>query len=423
MNVKTLIKATFIILALSVFVVDTADAQRQRRGASEPAKEVLYPNATRTEPKIKPSPRMQRDVQKMLKTNEEGDFQAVISEGQKIIDAKASGAYERALAYQLIGYAKVQLDDFSGAISAFQSAYAADGLDNNGHYNMLLQVANLQYQEDQFEQANATVDQLLAETRKEDGQMLALKGGILYQLERYNEAAEVMKRAIATSDEPQENWTQLLMGAYINGENFSEAIALGERLLAENPDDARLLYNVATMYAQSDNYDKATAVLETARTRDMLDERGFRQLYALYLNMEGKEAEAIMVINDGLEKKHLSPSAEIYNALGQAYYFSDQVPNAIEAYRKALPYAKDGESALNLARLLSNEERYTDSKKYAQEALEKGLRRPGDAHIIIGRAEYGMGNRAGLVAAYREAAKYPETKQTAEEWLKKNASR
>ena len=34
-----------------------------------------------------------------------------------------------------------------------------------------------------------------------------------------------------------------------------------------------------------------------------------------------------------------------------------------------------------------------------------------------------MGNRAGLIAAYREAAKYPETKQVAEDWLKRNASR
>ena len=125
----------------------------------------------------------------------------------------------------------------------------------------------------------------------------------------------------------------------------------------------------------------------------------------------------------GFEKKYLTPGVDIYNALGQAYYFADQIPNAIDAYTKALPYAQDGESALNLARLLSNEERYKDSKKYAQDALQKGLRRPGDAHIIIGRAEYGLGNRAGLIAAYREAAKYPETKQTAEEWLKKNASR
>ena len=51
------------------------------------------------------------------------------------------------------------------------------------------------------------------------------------------------------------------------------------------------------------------------------------------------------------------------------------------------------------------------------------MRSPGDAWIVIGRAEFGLGNRAGLIAAYREAAKYPETKETAEAWLKKNASR
>lgn len=423
MNVKTLFKMSFLFLALSLFVVGNADAKRERRDSKAPQKEQHFPNATRQEPKITPSPRMQRDIEKLIKLNDEEDFKGVIDQAEKIIDAKAAGTYERTMAYQLIGFAKIQLDDYPGAIAAFQSGIDANGLDNNGHYNMMMQIAQLQYQEDQFEQANATVDRFLAETRKEDGQMLALKGGILYQLERYNESAATMERAIASTDAPSDNWVQLLMGSYISAENYPKAIALGEKMMAEKPDDARLIYNVATMYAQNEQYEKATDTLEKAREKSLLDERGYRQLYALYMNMDGKESKAIAAIQDGLNNGKLEANAEIYTVLGQAYYFSEQIPEAIEAYRKAIPFAKDGESALNLARLLSNEEKYTESKKYAQEALAKGLRRPGDAHIIIGRAEYGMGNRAGLVAAYREAAKYPETKQTAEEWLKKNASK
>lgn len=423
MNATTFIKATFLFLALGLFLAEPADAQRGRRGSDAPKKEVLYPNATRTEPKIKQSPRLQRDVQKLVKAHEEEKYDEVISGGESLAANKAAGAYERALAYQLIGIAKAEKDDYPGAIDAYQKAFEADGLENNGHYQMLLQVGQLQYQEDLFEQANATLDRYLRETRKEDPQVLALKGGVLYQLERYEESATILKRAIAASETPSENWTQMLLATYINQEKFEEATALGETLLARNPDDARQIFNLAAMYAQAEQFDSATATLDNARTRGLLDERGYRQLYALYLNMDNKEAQAIAVIEDGLAKKVLTPNAEVYTALGQAYYFSDKPNEAIEAYRQSLPYAKDGENALNLARVLSNEERYAESRKYAQEAIAKGLRRPGDAWIVIGRAEHGLGNRAGLISAYREAAKYPETKQTAEEWLKKNASR
>ena len=51
-------------------------------------------------------------------------------------------------------------------------------------------------------------------------------------------------------------------------------------------------------------------------------------------------------------------------------------------------------------------------------ALAKGVKKKGDAWIVIGRAEFGLGNKAGVLAAYREAAKYPETKKSAEQALR-----
>ena len=133
MNAKTLIKATFLFLVLGLFMAESADAQRNRREkASEaPKKEAMFPDAVRAEPKIKQSQRVQRDVQKLIKANEEENFDEVISVGESLAANKLSGAYERALAYQLIGVARIEKDDYPGAIDAFQKSYDADGLDNN----------------------------------------------------------------------------------------------------------------------------------------------------------------------------------------------------------------------------------------------------------------------------------------------------
>ena len=423
MNPTTLIKTLFLLVALSLVAAAPSEAQRGRRGQQEAKKEQLFPNATREERSQKAAPRMQRDMAKLMKAYEEEKFSEVVSVGESVGNNKSAGAYEKSWAYQLIGIAKAELNDYPGAIEAYRKSLEANGLDNNAHFQIMLQLGQLQYQEDKFDDALATLDRVLSETRKEDPQTLALKGGILYQTERYDEAATVLKRAIELDGGAHDNWVQMLLASYINAEKFDQATALGEELLAKKPDDARLLFNVATMYAQNDQYDKATGLLETGRGRGLLDEKGYRQLYALYSNMEGHEAKAIDVINDGLGKNILKPGVDIYTALGQAYYFSDQIPQAIDAYQKGVPLATDGEMALNLSRLLSNEERYAESRKMAQDALAKGIRRPGDAWVIIGRAEHGLGNRAGLIAAYREAAKFPETKQTAEEWLKKNAGR
>ena len=39
------------------------------------------------------------------------------------------------------------------------------------------------------------------------------------------------------------------------------------------------------------------------------------------------------------------------------------------------------------------------------------------------KAEFGLGNKAGLIAAYKEAAKHPETAQQANDWLRKNGGK
>ena len=33
----------------------------------------------------------------------------------------------------------------------------------------------------------------------------------------------------------------------------------------------------------------------------------------------------------------------------------------------------------------------------AQEAIKKGVKKPGEAWMVVGRAEFGLGNKAGLV--------------------------
>ena len=99
--------------------------------------------------------------------------------------------------------------------------------------------------------------------------------------------------------------------------------------------------------------------------------------------MDGKEKDVIAVINEGLQKGVVKPDYQTYLALAQAYYYSEQIPQAIEAWQKAAPLSKDGETYLNLARVLWQEGRIPEAKVAARAALDKGLKKPDDAKKII----------------------------------------
>jgi tetratricopeptide (TPR) repeat protein len=214
---------------------------------------------------------------------------------------------------------------------------------------------------------------------------LVIRGNALYRLERLPEAATVLKQAVQASPQPKAEWMQLLMGVYADMDQPAEAARIAEELSAKNPEDTSVQMNLASIYMQNEQTDKAAAVLEKLRAGGMLkSERDYRNLYALYLNTQGREKDAIAVIAEGLQKGLLKPDFQTSSAQAQAYWFSDQPGPAIEAYKRAAPLAPDGETYLNLARALNNEGRAAEAKEAARQALAKGVKKPEDANRIVG---------------------------------------
>ena len=67
--------------------------------------------------------------------------------------------------------------------------------------------------------------------------------------------------------------------------------------------------------------------------------------------------------------------------------------------------------------MLSQEDRNAEAMAAARAALAKGVKKPGQAWMVIGRAEHYSQNLAGARAAYREAAKDPATADQAQRVL------
>ena len=383
---KRVLLSIVVAAALGGAVVTEAVAQpdRSERAGKNAKAEVLYPDATRKAPDAKPSPKMGPKLQKMIDAYNKEDYAKARSLADEILAADGANAYDKSLAAQIASQCAYNADDNAAAKAYLKQVLQFDGLDNNGHYQSMLMLAQLQLSDDELEPGLATLDRYLTETRSTRPEDLVIKGQALYQLERFKEAVGPLKQAIDTSPEPKDNWVQLLMATYAETGQNAEAIALAEQLAAKNPTDKKAQTNLATVYAQADQMDKAAAVLEKLRAAGQLtDEREYRQLYITYANMDGREKDVISVINEGLQKGVLKPDHQTYLALAQSYYYSEQIPQAIENWQKAAPLSKDGETYLNLARVLWQEDRIPEAKQAARQALDKGVKKPDDARKII----------------------------------------
>ncbi|GAB3511317.1 hypothetical protein MNQ95_06600 [Pseudoxanthomonas daejeonensis] len=383
---KQAVLSILIAAALGGMVVaDVSAAPTSARSKKADKAEVLYPNATRQEPSTKPSSKAGKKLQKLIDVYNKEDFAQTRVLADELLVQEGANNYDKAVSAQLAAQAAYNLDDLAAAKAYLQQVLQFDGLDNNGHYQSMLMLAQLQLADDEYQPGLATLDKYLAETKSTKPDDLVLKGQALYQTERYQEAIAPLKQAVESTPEPKDSWVQLLMASYAEANLTGEAVTLAEKLAAKNATDKKAQMNLASVYAQADQMDKAAAVLEKLRASGQLtDEREYRQLYVTYANMDGHEKDVISVINEGLQKGALKPDHQTYLALAQSYYYSDQIPQAIDSWKKAAPLSKDGETYLNLAIVLSQEEgRLAEAKQAAQQALSKGVKNQAKAKQII----------------------------------------
>lgn len=420
MNAHRLLAAV-IALVLSI-TLGLGSAMAQRKKDKEPPP---YPDATREEPSNKVAPRLQRSVEKLYEAYEDDKYDEVLSQGKEIIANEKSAGYAKAFAYRLMADAADQQDDTVHAIEYMKAALDENGLSNEQHFQTMLALSQLLMSEERDAEALQLLERFFSESGSTKPDYLVFKANALYRMERFPEAVAMLEPLIANTPEVPASWRALLMSSYIEMDQPVKAAAVGEQILAAKPDDKTALMNLAGLYLESEQEHKAFDLLQGARAQGMLSgEEDYQRVYRIYYNLEGHENDAIEVMTEGLDKGILKPSHEVYNLLGQSYYFSERIPQAIEAWSKAVDLAPDGKTALNLSRVYYNEAAddkamYPKAKAMAQRALQQGLERPSDAYVLLGNVElYGMGNKGAAIAAFQEAAKDPQNRQQAEQGLK-----
>lgn len=400
-------------LAATSLTAGDALAQRNRQQADE------FPNATRQEPRTQTT-RAVDDIQKAYDLLGEGkNDEARVLLDKALANARAT-KYEQALALQGLSQIAYDEDDVAGAIDFNRRAVELDALDNRSQFNLLYQQAQLTLMEERYEDSLAAINQWLQLSGQETGEALALKGNALYRLERYDEAIPVLDRAIQVSDKPQGQWYQLLIASYTDAGRTAEAATMIEGMMAKDPGNKGLAQQAANLYLDLDQHEKATAVLRGAYDRGLLttqdDLRGLWQLYAFI----GQPDQAKAIIDDGIARGVVNADSSVWKSLGDAYANAEKWPDAVAAYNKAAPGAPDGELDFLRGQLMIQETgQVAEGKAAMEQAIRRGgLKREGEAWILLGMAENELGNTDAAVAAYRKAATFESSRKMAESWLK-----
>jgi tetratricopeptide (TPR) repeat protein len=411
MKIAAGITKTLLVLLLALSAVAAVAKEKEKNE---------FPNATRREPKTQISQDASKKINaayQYIDQNKHDEAKEIL---QAVLDNKKSSKYELAIANTGLANIAYDQDDTAKAAAYDEAAIAIDGLDNKSHFQTIYQLAQIRIIDEQYEQSLAAIDQWFKLSGAETADAWALKGNALYRLDRFADAAEAIKHALALTDKPNTSWTQMLLASYTDAEKYDEAVATAQSLLAKDPDNKSVIQQLASIYLDMEQEPKALALLEDAYKRGLLtEEKELKQLYQMYNFLE-KPKEAAAIINEGLTKGVLKPGLETYKGLADSYALAEDFDQAIDAYTKAAGFATDGEMDFQRAQLLIQEkDKFAEGKQAIQSAIAKGgLKREGSAYILLGNAEYEQGNTKAAIAAYQKARGYADSKTMAESWLK-----
>lgn len=413
--------ATLALGVASPAFARPGDAAKDTKQAAQ------YPNATRTEPKLDlTSAKDQKALNEGLDAVNAGDKAKATELLQPIVDGSKS-KYAQALALQGLANLKYNDGDLKGAIDTLQKSLAIGVMPNDTYFQLEYELAQFQLASEQYQAALDTLAKWRAEGKKETADSYALEGNADYRLGKYPEAIAAIKKAQSLTDKPKDSWNQILMASYAESGQSDQAAQLAQQQLASNPNDSTALNNAVAVLMQAQKYPQAIALMEKARAAGAFkDSKDYINLAKLYL-VTGQDSndpkpnagKAVQVLEEGISKGVVPADGDNEKLLGDANYLADNPGKAIEAYKKAIPQAKDGEPAVRAGQLLLSQNKYSEAKALIQQGIDKGVQHKGTAYMMLAEAERGLKNKPGAVAAMKKAAQDPDTAAKANAWLKK----
>jgi tetratricopeptide (TPR) repeat protein len=376
---------------------ERAAEKRAKEAKNNPAAAVavqapLFPQAKRVEPKQMGSPKLAKDLATLFELKDKNTPEdELIAKADAIIADPRAMPFDLSSANYIAGYAWLAKDttDYKNACKYVEGAVTANGMTNNTHYQLMLQLAQMLESDERHAEALTWLNRFLDETKSDDPNAYSLKARILLATDKPQAAAEPL-----------------------------------EMLLAKKPNDKALMWNLVSIYSQADQDAKAGQMVDKMHSAGLFTEsKDYDQAFRLYANIDGRDKDALAIIEEGLKNGILKPSYDIYSFQGHSYYDAEQVDKAIEAWNKAAPLGKDGEMYLNVAKLQADQSHWADAKAAAQSALAKGVKKKGEAWQVVARSETGLHDKAAAKAALLETAKYPETKKWAEAALRQTSGK
>lgn len=352
---------------------------------------------------------------------EQNDYDQALMILDEILTAPRLNNYEIAQTLSLKGSVFFQMEDTRRALTMFEQILAYDNLPTGFKEVTLKTLTQLTFMEDNYLKAlkysRALMD--IATTPDSNTQMLIAQ--IHYRMENYPEALASARKAIAMEREQgnaiKENWYLVLNAIHFSMNNYPAMLEVLQELVALYPRE-RYLKNLAAVYGQMERNQTQMLLIEPLYDAGHLVRETELVNLANLMMLHKVPLKAAQVIENGFKDGSIGRTRRNLEMLAQSWQLAAEDQKSVTYFAEAAELAEDGNLYVSLGQTYMNLYRWKDAESAFENALEKGgLRRVGDAHLLLGMARFYQKQFLSARKALLNAKQSPGTENLADQWL------
>ena len=409
------LKAAALVLAVSfagVFVAD-ADAQRRRERRSdeqseEDAAERVFSTAI---------------GEIVLQAQEEQSqelFAQSIQTLNRALGNSSINPYERSVTLQLRGRAYYETNNVQAAVNDWEAAIATGALLTAEIVNLRINIGQLYIVEGDYTRGINSLQQAIRDGGPDvlNARLAKMLAQAYAQAERYQEGVEYAEMAFRLADPRVRGDYSLLLFFYQQLDNVPGQMRIIEQMVERWPTEKNNWTSYASLLAQTGREEDAFEANKIMYINGMLDDGREIVRVAQYYSFYEYPYRGASILERELNAGRVERTRQNLSLLANMWRQAREWERAIPVLRQVAQLTGAGDDYLKLAEALYQERQLSEAETAFQEALNRGgIDRPGTAWTLLGNVRYDLGRRESAIAAFREGARFPYARRTANGWI------
>ena len=374
-NVKTSLKKWLCLGAVAVLSVGTASVAVSFQASAQQAEGQQF-GSKAGEPVL--------EAQNLMTSN---NFSAAASKLNEVLLLPELNSYEKSTIYQMLGACYYEMNQYGPAISNFENAINAGGLQPSAQSNLRVNIAQLMIGNGQYAQGAQMLENHLNNGGQQKPQQVEMLMQAWVQSENYSRAMPWAEKWFRAANPKERKHFDLLNFLYNNLNQPGRQADIVKEMIVRWPNDKQLWDNWGSLLANGGREEEAFEVNKMLYLGGVLTSENDLLKVVQYYSYYDMPFQAAQILEKELNAGRISRNADRLVQLSDLFRQAREYKRAIPVLEQAANSSGKAKLFADLGEALYNEGDCVKAEGAFKEAINRGFN-AGKSWMLIATCRY-----------------------------------